>query len=138
MRRAATIFCLLMCFVVEAHSELVVIVHPQTNLDEISDRQLAMIFLSKTKYLPNGTRARPVEISSMTTKNHFYSRVAGKQEVELRKYWATVIFSGKGQPPKQFKSAASVLRYVASKPGAIAYIPRDSISPSVKVVKTIK
>jgi hypothetical protein len=27
---------------------------------------------------------------------------------------------------------------VESKPGAIAYIPRDSISPSVKVVKHIK
>jgi ABC-type phosphate transport system substrate-binding protein len=138
MRSAITIICLLLSFIAEAQSDLVVIVHPQTELNEISDRQLAMIFLSKTKYLPNGTRARPVEISSSATKNHFYSKIAGKQEVELRKYWATVIFSGKGQPPKQFNSVTSVLRYVESKPGAIAYIPRDSISPSVKVVKHIK
>lgn len=121
----------------QAQAGVAVILNPQCSLEQISDKDLAQVFLSKTKYLPSGERARPVELTSTESKNNFYEKIAGKNEVELRKYWATMIFTGNGQPPKQLRSVEQVLQYVSTHQCAIAYVPKDAVDESIKVLRRI-
>lgn len=118
--------------------ELVVIVNPSSKITAIAPRELEQIFLSKIKYLPNGERAKPVEQSSAELKTHFYEKISGKSEIELRKYWATMLFSGNGQPPKQLRATTEILEYVKEHPGAIAYIDKNAVKDSVKIVTVIR
>ncbi|EGV28558.1 ABC-type phosphate transport system, periplasmic component [Thiorhodococcus drewsii AZ1] len=138
MRRLMLAFGLLFASIALAQVELAVIVNSESRLDGISDAELSRIFLSKTKRLPTGEVAHPVELSSGPDKVGFYRKVSGKKDIELRKYWATMIFTGNGHPPKQFRSAEDLLHYVTANPGAIAYLPRDAVDDSVKVLRIIK
>lgn len=120
-----------------ASAELAVIAHPQSELEQISRHDLSRIFLAKTRRLPNGQRAHPAEWQSTELKQAFYRRVADKHEVELRQYWATMIFSGNGRPPKQLGSIDEVIAYVRDTRGAIAYIPRQSVSAAVRILELV-
>lgn len=114
--------------------EFSIIVNPNSNLDTITLNELKSIFLAKSKTLPNGKRAKPVEMAEGNYKTEFYNLVAHKSEVELRSYWATLIFTGTGRPPKQMHSYKQLIEYVSNTPGAIAYIADDKTDDSVKVV----
>ncbi|WP_428737921.1 hypothetical protein [Sulfurimonas sp.] len=113
-------------------SEFVIIVNPNMEIDKISKSELEKIFLSKTNTLPDGTRARPVEIAKTKLKSHFYTIIANKSEVELRSYWATLIFTGTGRPPKQMQTIKEIIEYVRTTPGAIAYIEDNKVDDAVK------
>jgi len=49
-----------------------------------------------------------------------------------------VRLAGFVRPPKQFRSVEKIIQYVRSKSGAIAYIPKESTPPSVKVLALIE
>lgn len=117
-----------------AATDFVVIVHPDSSIKNISKSELERIFLSKTRSLPDGTRAQPVEVVSRDLKSHFYHYVADKSVVELRSYWATLIFTGLGKPPKQMQSRDALIEYVRTTPGAIAYVSNTDSDASVKIV----
>ena len=118
-----------------AESEYIVIVHPKSTLENITSQSLKNLFLSKTRYLPDGSRAYVAEANINELKNDFYKDIAKKSELELRAYWATMIFSGNGKPPRQFQSSIEVCQYIKETPGSIAYVQRDSLLDGVKVLK---
>jgi ABC-type phosphate transport system substrate-binding protein len=138
MKKLLVLITMIFAFSSALSAELVVIVHPSSKLENISTKELEKIFLSKTQFLPSGERARPAELNSLELKTRFYEKVADKSEIELRKYWATTLFTGNGQPPKQFRASADILGYVKEHPGAIAYIDKNTVKDSVKVVAVIK
>lgn len=131
------LFVLLWIFWVSAlmgQCEFVVIVHPKSTIDKITEEQLENIFLAKTRRLPDGSRARPVELGETDLKSAFYQIVADKSEVELRSYWATMLFTGSREPPKQFRTIDQLISYVISNPGAIAYVCKEAADETVKVL----
>ncbi len=137
MARLLILLCLFTSAAANAYAEFAIIVNPQSKFNQISARDLARIFLAKTKRLPDGAQARPAELASAESKSRFYFKIAGKREIELRQYWATMIFTGNGQPPKQLHSIENVIQYVIKNPGAIAYVTQESLDDSVKVLELI-
>lgn len=132
MRRL--LFLLLLFISSLTANEFAIIVNAQTNIDHITKQELERIFLSKTRRLPDGKRAKPVEVAAAALKSSFYEAVAHKSGVELRSYWATLIFTGMGMPPKQMRSHQQVVEYVKLTPGAIAYVEKSKLDASVKVI----
>ena len=57
-----------------------------------------------------------------------------KSEDELKGYWSKLMFSGKGQPPREVGDDAAVKAWVASNPDAIGYIDGKFVDGSVKVL----
>lgn len=114
--------------------EIAVIVAKDASIDALSKREAARIFLAKTNRLPDGRRATTVEPSDLEAKKLFYHEVAGKSEVQLRSYWAKLLFTGRGRPPRQEDDAAKILAFVNENPGAIAYLPARQLDGSVKVL----
>jgi len=121
-----------------AYAALAVIVHPSNSMSGISADQAADIYLAKVGVFPNGKRAIPVDqASNNAARKKFYSAVIKKEESALRVYWSKLLFTGKGQPPREIGDDADLKSWVASNPDAIGYVDGKFVDSTVKVLLII-
>lgn len=120
---------------VVAQAALAIVAHPSNSLSGIRTDDAQRIFLGKTGEFANGRRATPVDQSPGTASRiKFLKIVIQKSEDELKGYWSKLMFSGKGQPPRDVGDDAAVKAWVASNPDAIGYIDGKFVDGSVKVL----
>lgn len=117
-----------------ADADIVVIVNP-ANLTAISERDIARIFLGKSLSFSNGSKVTPYYLySESPVRTKFDSDVLNKTAPQLKAYWSKRLFSGKGVPPEEMKSAAEMKARIASDPDAIGYIRSEAVDDTVRVV----
>lgn len=119
-----------------AHAgDLVVIVSARSSVDALRPDQVAAIFLGQSARFPGGALATALDqpIGS-NERNQFYLRVTGKTPALLKAHWSKLVFTGRGQPPRELQDSAAVRRAVADDPGLIGYIDREALDPSVRQV----
>ena len=116
------------------NAEVVVVVSADSPVTTITKDQAAQIFLKKSVNLPGGVSATPVDQASGAARGEFYNKVTGKDEAQLKAYWAQLTFTGKAQRPKQAASPAEARKLIAASPGAIGYLAPADVDASVRVV----
>jgi len=136
MRVLMTLMLLLCTLTV--HAELLVVVAKDSPIESLSEHEVANIFLAKTNRLANGSRVIPLELKGLGQKTNFYYKISGKSPAQMNSYWATLIFTGKGRPPREFRLLEQLLRELADNPEAITYLPPGQIDSSVRVVYTLR
>lgn len=118
-----------------AKAALVVIVNPQSGIEQLTRNQVINIFLGSHRELPNKLAARPVDLPDNSAgRADFYQRLVNKDLDQMSAYWARLIFAGNTLPPDSIESEMAALNYVASKPGGIAYVDRALVDNRVRVV----
>lgn len=117
-----------------AIADVVVIVNP-ANSAAIDEEQIAKIFLGQTKTFSNGSEATPIDQKEGPVREEFGNKLLKKNPSQLKAQWARQIFTGGAKPPKEMTSDDEILKFVASTPGAIAYVDSSKVNKSVKVVK---
>jgi len=125
------VFLLTIHFTV-AHAEMVVIVNPHVSFDFLTKGELRRIFLGQTGNFPNGDPAEPLDVIG-ESRNIFYQSILMKTPESVENYWASMIFTGKAQPPRQVQPNEAK-QVVAKSPRAISYIDRSQVDTSVKVI----
>lgn len=116
-----------------------IIVSNNSNIDNITTSKIKNLFLSKTKDLPNGKKAIVLQPDDENINSIFYKLISGKSKKQLKKYWATMIFTGKGQPPKKIDDLNKLINYIKENPNAIAYVPKEKIKDiDVKVLLNLQ
>ncbi len=119
-----------------AFAEVAVIVHP-SNSAALDKGAIEKIFLSKSKSFPSGGNAVPInQADGAGPRSEFDSKVLGKSAAQLKAYWSKLVFTGKGNPPKDVASDADVKNLIANNPAMIGYIDAGAADGSVKVVQT--
>lgn len=113
-------------------ADLVVVVNRDSGVDRLTREEVANLFLGRYGRMPSGLAALPVDATP--DKQAFYERLVGKQLPELQSYWARLMFSGRGSPPRQVDSAEEALEIVRNNKGAIAYVERAKADARVRVV----
>jgi len=122
--------------VTAAFADVAVIVHP-SNSASMSQKDIARMFLGKSKSFPNGTSAIPVnQDAGNAVTEQFNDKVVNKSSSQLKAYWSKLVFTGKGTPPQQVDNDAEVKALVSSNPGGIGYVDAKSVDGSVKVIAT--
>ncbi len=117
-------------------AEIAVITHP-SNADSFDKNSVSRIFLGKSRAFPSGAEALPISFKDGTSEsNEFTKNVLSKTPKQLKAYWAKMIFTGKGTPPKQMDTTEQILDLVANNPNVIGFVPATSASASVKIVAT--
>jgi len=113
----------------------VVIVSGRSPVDALRPEQVAAIFLAQSPRFPNGAVARALDQQvGSPERDQFYLRVAGKTPALLKAYWSKMVFTGRGQPPRELAGNAAVRRAVAEDPALIGYIEREALDPTVRPV----
>jgi len=106
------------------------------NGNTLDDNDISRVFLGKMKKFDNGASLELINLTAdNAAREEFEQKVLGKSSSQVKAYWSKLIFSGKGNPPKELRSDAEVLKYVAANPNAIGYVDAVSIDASVKVLK---
>ncbi len=119
-----------------ANAEVAIVVHP-SNGNALDKGYIGRIFLGKKKAFPDGSTALPVsQLEASAVSNEFAKKVLGKSKSQLKAYWSKQIFTGKGTPPDQLASDASVLDIVSKNPSSIGFIDSSAVNSSVKVIGT--
>ena len=122
-----------------ALADIVVVVHPDSGVDSLTQDEVQRIFLGKTKSFPNGQQAIPInQDDGRPIRESFNEKVCNKDSGQYRAYWSQLIFTGKGTPPKDGGDDAAVKALVAKNPNIVSYIDASQVDGSVKVVYTTK
>jgi len=60
--------------------------------------------------------------------------VAKKSQSQFTAYWAKLMFTGKGVPPKVVDTEADMVALVAKNPSIIGYVDAANVTADVRVV----
>ncbi|WP_439135010.1 phosphate ABC transporter substrate-binding protein [Pseudomaricurvus sp.] len=115
----------------QVQAEVAVIVNPGASASP-SQADVANIFLGKDKSL-KGVDQKEWN----ATKDKFYSSVVSKNESQLKSYWSSLIFTGKGRPLPSVSDDAAVVAKVAGDDSSIGYVDSAAVNDSVKVLFTL-
>jgi len=114
--------------------DMVVVVSKDSPVDALENQQIANIFLTRTNRYPNGHKATPIELSHSQIRESFYQQISGKTPTQLMAYWTTLIFSGKGKPPRGFGDIHSLITRLENSPGSISYLSLSQVTDDLKIV----
>jgi ABC-type phosphate transport system substrate-binding protein len=118
-----------------AFADVVPVVSNKSQVYELSRGQVVDIFLGKADRFPNGEPAVPIDqAEGSELRDAFYLQFANRSAAQLKAYWSKIVFTGKGQPPREVSPTEKVKRILASNPHLIGYIDRADVDANVKVV----
>lgn len=116
-------------------AEWVLIVSARNPLTALRPDQAADIFLAQAGHFPGGAEAAALDLPlGSPLRDDFYSTVAARSPALMKAYWTKMVFTGRGQPPRELPNSAAVRRTVAENPALIGYIDRSALDASVKPV----
>ena len=117
-----------------SHGEIMVVVHP-SNAALFDKNAIQRIFLGKTRAFPGGEEALPLSLRETTVASADFTRsVLAKTPKQLKSYWAKMVFTGKGTPPKQMDSSKQIIDLVSNNPNFIGFVKAGTDNGGVKVV----
>lgn len=112
-------------------ADLVVIGNP--GAAALTKEQIADVYLGKSQ------AATPLDLpEAAPARAEFYKRATGRDLAQVKSTWSRVVFTGKGQPPKELPDAAAVKKLVAADPKTIGYIEKSAVDGSVKALLTLE
>lgn len=120
---------------VQAVAEVVVIVSGESEITKLTRGEVADIFLGKASRLAEAERIVPLDqAEGSAARDEFYEAFAGKSAAQVKAHWSKIIFTGRGQPPAQVADGLEARKRVAANPNAIAYVEREQVDGSVRIV----
>ena len=119
-------------------ADLAIVVHPE-NPNTLDVLQVKKIFLGKTRMYPDGSEASPFQqVKESVIRKEFNKRVLKKKEWHLNAYWARMLFSSKGKPPRTMDSTQAMKNMIAKNRNAIGYFDSADVDGTLKVLFTIE
>jgi ABC-type phosphate transport system substrate-binding protein len=132
-------WCLAVCLLCGgmAHgAEFVVIVSARNPVNALRTEQVAAIFLGQNGRFPGGAEAIALDLPlGSALRNDFYNTVAARTPALMKAYWTKMVFTGRGQPPRELSGSVAVRKLVADNPAMIAYIDKSALDASVKAIQ---
>ena len=118
-----------------AAADLVVIVSSKNPVAALRTEQVADIFLGQVGRFPDGGNAIALDQAvGSAQRDEFYAKVTAKSPALVKAYWSKMIFTGRGQPPREAPNSTAIRKLVADNPALIGYIDRSALDSSVKPV----
>lgn len=89
-------------------------------------------------YLGRSADLTPLDLpEGSATRDSFYRKATEREPAQVKSTWARIVFTGKGQPPKELPDPAAVKKAVNADHKAIGYIDKSAVDGSVKVVLSL-
>ena len=116
----------------------VVVVHKDNPVASLPVTELQRVFRKQTRMWRHGESMVPVDWDATSEVREAFTRlVMGRSVREMSDFWIQQSITQGLAPPSTQKSTRAILRFVASVPGAISYVPRGEADESVKIVSVI-
>jgi hypothetical protein len=120
-----------------ARADVVAVVSSKSQITTLSKNQIVDIFLGKRTRFPDGSSAIPIDqAEGSAARDEFYARLADMSAAQVKAFWARIIFTGRGQPPRTVTTSLEAKRLVVADTNAISYIDQSLVDSTVRVVLT--
>jgi hypothetical protein len=121
-----------------ASADLAIIAHPDYDGGELNEDIVRKLFLRENTAFPSGHTAIPANhaIGSPDRKD-FFKYVMQMGEVRYKRHWSRKVSTGKKGAPEELSNYSDVLKWVSNTPLSIAYIDKNMVNDSVKVLMTV-
>lgn len=117
-------------------AELVVIVNEKSPIDNLSKKEISNLYLGK-QFEFKGAELIPIDqIEGDENRVLFYKQIVGKSPSQLTLYWSKRVYTGKGNPPKEYFNDDEIVSIVANNVNLVGYVDSDSVKNGVKVIYT--
>jgi len=123
---------------VKDKASFIVIVNAENSARDLPMADLARIYLGKKTLWDSGTRGRihPAMLGEdQAVVREFIEKDIQRTVDQYRAYWKHMLFSGGGTAPRTFRTAAHVIEFVASEPGAVGILAAPPTDDRVKVIE---
>lgn len=118
-----------------ARAEVVVVVSARSSVQKLSEEQVADLFLGRASLPVTGGLLEPIDLAEGSAeRDDFYRRVAAMSAPQLTAYWARMIFTGRGKPPREVGDERAVKEQMARNPHLLAYLPRQDVDDTMRIV----
>jgi len=132
-----TYLWLTLSFSTVSQAEVAIIVHP-SNADSLTEQGVVNLFLGKKRAFPSGATAVPLNLDpTHPTSVYFNDSLLKKNANQLKAYWARMMFSGTGSPPKVVTDSSEMIKRVAENPNLIGYVNASEVGDSVRVIMNL-
>jgi hypothetical protein len=122
----AVVLTALLVFVSMANAESIAVVTQEgVQIASLSREEVADLFLGKRKILVAGQTLTPVDVSDESLRDSFYQKVAEMRSVRVKAYWARLVFSAQGRPPRELK-LTEAKHLIQSESGYVTYLPANT------------
>ena len=104
---------------------------------KLSSEYVGNTFKGKYSLWSNGESVTIVLPSSKSPQaSDFASKVMGMSISGMQKYWLSLVFQGRANPPVFLESTADIIQYISKTSGAIALVPVNTQDiPSYLIIK---
>lgn len=123
---------------VAAVADIAIVVNPVMPNTKVNKSVLQDLFLGKTDQLPGTKKLLVVDQAPGPVRDEFLQNLIKKPDSQVRAYWAQLVFTGRGQPPKRVLDDDEVKLLVSDNPSVIGYIDAGSVDASVKVLYMVE
>ncbi len=104
--------------------EIVVVAGPNSRIGSLSGEELERLYLGHASADRVGQRVTFYDLEDSVVREKFYLSAFSLSLIQLRAYWAKLVFTGRGRPPKQLSTEALIAR-LQSDDHAVGYLPTD-------------
>lgn len=110
-----------------AYAKIAIVASKNSHISSLTKEEIEKIFLSKTRESDDGMIIITVQPEKREIQDEFYKKITNKTPSQLKAYWASIIFTGRGEPPRVFKDFKELLEFIANNPRVIGYIPEELV-----------
>lgn len=108
----------------------IVVIGNNTGTKKMNESTLKAYFKGKYNKWPNNKMVIVALASSKHLKVELYSDLLyNKSFFAVKKYWYSLVFQGRNDPPYFFASDQEIIEFVRLNPGAIAIVEKNSEIP---------
>jgi len=117
----------------QAHAGEIVVIG-NSNVPKMDAVTIQKVFTGKFISV-SGINVTPVGVKpGSAARNRFLQEFLNQDEEKYTAYWTVRRYIGKGAPPAELSSAADVINYVQSTPGAVGYIDEAELKQGMNVI----
>jgi len=120
-----------------AQSPIAIVVHKDSEVENLAMDQLRNIFLANQQFWPDRTRIILLVRAPKSDERDFVlNTIYQMDEAQFRKYWIAKMFRAEvPRGPKIVFSTDMTLELVVAIPGSISFISADRVSDGVRVLR---
>ncbi|WP_231874242.1 hypothetical protein [Alcanivorax sp. NBRC 102024] len=127
-------FSLLLMLATTVQADPVVVVSANSSLGALTQDEVRQIFNGQARRV-SGVSVKPLDLPSRgDAREAFYQQVLGKSAEQMKSYWARMIFTGRGMPPREVSSEQEMVMLVGSNRNFVGYLDASQVTPDLKVV----
>lgn len=118
-----------------ALADVVVVTSSQSPVTTLTRSELVDIYLGRNNRFPDGTPAQPVDQRENSPAYvAFYRDYLGQTPAQIKMHWSRLIFTGRGQPPRNLADSKAVADFVTGHADAIGYVDDTLLDERLRVV----